>query len=111
MRPISIKLVAPVFGTLALVLATACEERTETAPSPEQLNTPGEVTAPGTTGQNTNALQPARSGSPGMGGASSLSADETQPVSGKDMQPLGGGGHAGHAGHGGHDGHGGKKGH
>ena len=100
----SMKLTASVIGSLALVFAAACEERTTTAP--DQVNAPS-ATAPGTP-THVDALNPPGS----VPAASEVSPDEAQPVSGTDEEPMGGGGHAGSGGAGGHGhGHGGKTSH
>ncbi len=100
------KLTASVFGSLALVLTAACEQRSETMPA-DQVNAPGATSTPGATVQDTNALR-AEPGvaTPATPSGSSIAGEETQPVSGSDMQPMGGGGAAGHGGAGGHGGQG-----
>jgi len=110
----SMKLIASAVGSLALVSAVACEQRTETPrPDPATMPTPA---------QEPNALRPTPStATPGTGGpGSSASApidtidnSDTQPVRGTDpvMQAGGAGGaggHGGSSGHGGSAGHGGK---
>jgi hypothetical protein len=106
MRRFPMKFITPVFGSLALLLVAGCEDRDDDMTTPETMDPPGASANPVMPEQDRSALRPAPSAaSPGMGGASSLSVDDTQRVSGTDLQPLGAGGHAGHAGHGGKKGH------
>lgn len=109
MPRISKKLIASVIGSLALVSAAACEQRTEPQPDP----------ATTTPAQEPNALRPTPSTStPGTPGTAapgtmtpSIDNSDTLPVRGTDpdMQAGGAGGAGGHAGHGGSAGHGGAK--
>ena len=90
-------------GALAVILAAACEQKTEPAPTPT-------TTVPGTTGPAVTEPSRPSAATPrmGIGGASASAAEreETMPVSGTDTEmPMGGGGHAGHGGHGGKAGH------
>ena len=121
----SMKLTASAIGSLALVLAAACEQRSENVP-PEQVNSPGMTSTPGTTttpgstskanpsSQDPNGMNPSSpSTAPGASSGSSIPEKETQPVKGSDMEPMGGGGagSGGAGGHGGHGGHAGKSSH
>lgn len=115
MPRISMKLTASLVGTLALLLAAACERSTETTPEP----------APGSTSvaQEPNSLRPTPSSAATPGNASPsgnratpsaaapMEDPDTVPVRGTDPDMQGGGGHSGHGGQGGHSGHGGKTGH
>ena len=104
MLRISKKLIASAVGSLALVSAVACEQRTET-PQPDPATTTTTETSPS---QEPNALRPSPSTStPGTGGTTSMpstapsSEIDTQPVRGVDSEPQGGGGTGGQGGQGG----------
>jgi len=91
-----------VVGSLALLLAAACEQKSETTPSRS------------TSVPNTPAVDEPSAGTPvpassAAGGAASMAAEpgDRLPVSGIDTEmPMGD--HGGHGGQGGHSGHGGK---
>jgi len=98
MSRVPMKLFVSAVGSLALMVAAGCEERTTTTPSGDP------AVAPSSPNQDVNALRPTPSSSAiGAGGASTVSDSERLPVSGTEADPMGGGkgGHAGHAGHGG----------
>jgi hypothetical protein len=121
MPRISMKLTASVFGSLALLLAAACERSTQTSPEPGTTgasqepnsmrptptpSTPGTATTPSGTSAPSGTSTP--SGSTTNPSAAAPTDDtDTMPVRGTDPDMQGGGG-AGGAGHGGHSGHGGK---
>ena len=81
-------------GSLCLLLAAACEQKTESTP-PATTTTPSPTAAPGTT------TAPGTGTATGTGGGAAMGAerDDTVPVSGTD-EPMG----AGKGGTGGHGG-------
>lgn len=109
MLRISKKLIASAVGSLALVSAVACEQRTQT-PQSDPATTTTTETSPS---QEPNALRPSPSTStpgattPGAGGTTSMpstapsSEIDTQPVRGVDSEPQGSGGTGGQGGQGG----------
>jgi hypothetical protein len=114
MPRISMKLTASVIGSLALLLAAACDRRTENTSQP----------APGTTGtapQEPNSMQttpgtaggaatPGNTTTPNNRPSAAAPAEnpDTVPVRGTEpeMQGAGGASASGHGGHGGQAGHG-----
>jgi len=93
-------------GSLCLLVAVACEQKSESTPpgsttSPSPAATPSTTPTPGTTGPAATQMRPSTTGA---GGAAAAVREETLPVSGTDTEPMGGGGHAGAGGHGGHAG-------
>lgn len=104
----SMKLTASVIGSLALVSAAACQQSPEATPAPEPVSSPSAI-SPAPSNPSVDTLDQQQHGMPG---ASEVSPDEAQRVSGTDEEPMGGGGHAGSGGAGGHGhGHGGKTSH
>src|SRR5689334_15073790 len=107
------KLTASAIGSLALVFAAACQQRSESTP-PEQTNSPGTTSTPGTTmpssssrtnpsSQDPNGMNSNPSATRATPSGSSISENDTQPVKGSDTEPMGAGGAGtGGAGHGGH---------
>lgn len=92
------KLFISAVGSLALLVAAGCEQRTTTTPTGDPATTPSSAN------EDVNALRPTPSPSrTGAGGAPTVSDSERMPVSGTEADSMGGGkgGHAGHAGHGG----------
>ena len=88
-----------VLGSLALLTAVACEQKTTDTATPPGTTSPGTTTAAPSDPTSTSPAtgEHGQGTATGMGGASSV-RDETQPVSGTDIEPMGAGGHAGHAG-------------
>jgi hypothetical protein len=109
MPRLSMKLIASAVGSLALLAAAGCEQRTESTPAPDQISPMG-------TPRDSNTMQPtvnppaASAMGSAAGGTTSVSAmpsekADTIPVKGTDSEPMGSGGHGGGHGAGGHAGH------
>jgi hypothetical protein len=109
MPRLSMKLIASAVGSLSLLAAAACEQRSETMPAPDQVSPTGTPRDPNTMQPTVNPPASSATGS-STGGTTSVSATpsekaDTVPVKGTDSEPMGSGGHGGHGGATGHAGH------
>ncbi|HTV21215.1 MAG TPA: hypothetical protein VMG12_21160 [Polyangiaceae bacterium] len=115
MPRISKKLIASAVGSLALVTAVACQQRTEPQPDPSTTTPAQEPNAlrptPGTSTPGTAAPGTMSPSTANPSASAPIDNSDTLPVRGTDpdMQGGGAGGAGGHAGHGGSAGHGGAK--